>query len=86
MKPVRKRIYDTEVQKIGKFAVFRHRSTLKTARFSSLHDTYESASAAAVGHVSEAAQKRPEFQHTYYVVEIAAMFSAGPEGLRSEEK
>jgi len=82
----RKTVRDKIENPIGKFAVMRHSSKLSRAHFSAIHDDYASASAEAVRLMSTQAAEQPEFQHTYYVLELVALFSAGPEGLRSEER
>lgn len=80
------KIKDIPPQKVGKFAVFRHSTKLSRAHFSVLHDTYEAASGEAVRLLASSAEKFPQDQHYYYVVEVGAVFSAGPEGLKSEER
>jgi hypothetical protein len=82
----RKTIRDTPEQTIGTFGVFRHRSELKQSHFASLHDTYKDASAEAVRLLGLAVSNRPDLQSTYYVVEIAGVFSAGKDGLHSQER
>jgi hypothetical protein len=82
----RKTVRDTDVQPVGMFAVFRHSKKLSRAHFCALHNDYTSASHEAVRLMADQVKDQPEWQHIYYVVEIAAMFQAGPEGLKSEER
>ena len=86
MKPDRKTVRDTDVQHVGMFAVFRHSRKLSRAHFCALHNDYASASGEAVRLMAEQAKDQPDWQHIYYVVEIAAMFQMGPEGLKSAER
>lgn len=74
-----------ELQPLGKFVVMRHASNLRRAHFSSLHDTYESASAEAIRLVSLSANQRADVQHHFYVLSICARFSAGVDGLQALE-
>lgn len=64
----------------------RHSSKLSRAHFSAIHDDYASASAEAIRLLTTQAAAQSEVQHTYYVMELVAFFSAGKEGLRSQEK
>jgi hypothetical protein len=84
--PSRSTVRDKIDRPIGKFAVMRHSSKLSRAHFRAIHDDYASASAEAIRLVSEQASTSPELQHTYYVLEIVAFFSAGAEGLHSQER
>ena len=86
MPKTRKTVRDTIEFPLGKFAVMRHKSKMSRAHFSAIHDDYASASAEAIRLVSEQAMDAPDMQHTYYVLEVAALFSAGIEGLRSQER
>lgn len=71
---------------IGMFAVMRHASKQTRAHFSMLHPTYESAVAEALRLVAQMANGAPERQHTFYVMEVAATFSAGIDGLTAQER
>lgn len=82
----RKTVRDKIDNPVGKFAVMRHSSKLSRAHFSAIHDDYASASAEAVRLLSTHAAEQPDLQHTYYVLELVALFSAGKEGLRSQER
>lgn len=87
MKPQkRKTVRDVAIQPVGMFAVFRHSRKLMRAHFCALHETYESASAEAIRLLTESVALRPDVQHNYYVTEVAGMFEAGPEGLKSSER
>jgi len=68
------------------FAVARHASSVKRAHFVVLHPTYEAAAAEAVRLVVLMATAEPQRQHHFYVVEVAARFSAGIDGLQSQER
>lgn len=74
------------VQKLGAYVVARHSSKLTRAHFCAIHDTYAGASAEAVRLIAAQAAESPELEHTYYVLEIAALFEAGKMGLRSQER
>jgi hypothetical protein len=82
----RKTLLDTPLQSVGMFAVMRHSSKLKRAHFMALHGSYEAASTEAIRLVMEQAKSDPQWQHNYYVMEVAARFSAGVDGLQSEER
>jgi len=69
----------------GKFAVFRHSSAMKAARFTILKDTYEDAAKEAIRLTAEATQAAPDVQFYFYVVRVCSMFSGGPKGLSSKE-
>lgn len=87
MKPSeRKTVRDTIPQPLGKFVVFRHSSKLSRAHFSAIHDDYRSASSEAVRLLASSLAEMPDCDHSYYVVEIAARFDAGPSGLQSVER
>lgn len=78
-------IYDTAVQKRGMYAVMRHSSEMKRAHFCALHNDYQTASAEAIRLLGQFCAEKPERQHHFYVVKIDAVFSAGVEGLKSDE-
>lgn len=80
------KLRDTPPQTLGKFIVMRHSTKLSRAHFSSLHDTYEAASAEAVRLLVNSLAGAPELDHFYYVMEVAARFQAGPSGLQSLER
>jgi LAS superfamily LD-carboxypeptidase LdcB len=82
----RKTVRDTPLQPLGMFAVFRHSTKLSRAHFSALHNDYATASAEAIRLVAMSAAEDPARQHHYYVVQVAARFSAGVEGLKSLER
>ena len=70
----------------GKFAVMRHSQEAKRAHFSVLHDTYDAACAEAVRLLASSVSDMPDSQHHFYVLEVAARFSAGSAGLSSEAR
>lgn len=84
MKAVKRATLATHPKPVGAYAVMRHSDNMKRCHFMCLHDSYESASAEAVRLLGGCASL--PLQSTYYVVEIAAFFSAGPQGLRSQER
>ena len=87
MKPdSRKIVRDAPPQAVGMFAVFRHSSKLKRAHFCAMHDSYASASSEAVRLLTECVSNDSTVQHHFYVVEVAGRFSAGPEGLKADER
>ena len=82
----RQTVRDAEVQPLGKFAVFRHTTKLRRAHFCALHDTYDGACKEAIRLLTSSVAADGSLQHLYYVVEVAARFEAGPEGLKSAER
>ena len=82
----RSTVRDVEVQPVGMYAVFRHSRKLSRAHFCALHDNYDSACEEAIRLLTASVAAEQSLQHLYYVVEVAARFEAGPEGLKSQER
>lgn len=80
-----KPVYDAAVQKRGRYAVMRHASEMKRAHFCALHDDYQEASSEAIRLLGQFCSEKPDRQHHFYVMRIEAVFSAGIEGLNSDE-
>lgn len=79
-------VRDTPLQPLGMFAVMRHTGKAARAHFASLHPTYTSASQEAIRLLTESFAGAPELDHAFYVMEVAARFSAGPEGFANLER
>jgi len=79
-------VRDTPLQQLGMFAVMRHNTKFANARFASLHETYESAAGEAARLVADSISRSPDLSAAFYVMEVAARFSGGPEGFACIER